>query len=129
MPPRILRCGHNQPDSKTERIDQNGGKVTLRGHQLRVPAGAVTGPTDFTLSIPGTDRVEVDVVASGPLSGTVELTINYVGCSGLPKEDLKIWRLDANRNPRDDLGGTDDRVGRRVTTSLSHLSGYGVAQG
>jgi hypothetical protein len=84
MPPRILRCGHNQPDSKTERIDQNGGRVTLRGHQLRVPAGAVTGPTDFTLSIPGTDRVEVEVVASGPLSGAVKLTINYVACSNLP---------------------------------------------
>lgn len=129
MPPRILRCGHNQPDSKTERIDQTGGRVTLRGHQLRVPAGAVTGPTGFTLSIPGTDRVEVDVVASGPISGTVELTIIYAGCSNLPKEALKIWRLDANGNPGDDLGGIDDRRNKRITTSLDHLTGFAVGSG
>src|SRR5438477_6400994 len=52
-------------------IGPMGGSLTLAGHVLTVPAGAVTEPTLFTLTLGTRGYVEVGLKATREIFGTV----------------------------------------------------------
>ena len=58
-------------------IGVNGGEITLLGHTLTVPAGAVSHPTVFTLTVLPTGYVEVNLTAT--LTSVLGLVLNVGG--------------------------------------------------
>lgn len=134
--PNVLRCGSATEESRTKTIGSGTTIVNLRGHQLKIPAGAAPAGTEITLSVPASERVEVHIRANGQeqfrFGAPVELTISYARCrdEDLPRGDLHIYRLTPDlADIEQDLGGRDDRRGKKVTTDLDHLSGYLVGGG
>lgn len=134
--PNVLRCGSSQPDSTTKQVGQGTTTIPCQGHQLKIPQGALPEGAEVTLSVPASDRVEVRITVNGqehfPLQSPIELTLSYTRCrdDDLPAGDLRIFRLtDDFSDIEEDLGGRDDRRGKKVTTGLDHLSGYLVGGG
>jgi hypothetical protein len=63
-------------------IGIQGGKISLAGHVLTIPAGAVTIPTLFTMTVPLNGYVEVELLAT---VSTVLGTVIDVGAQGFKK--------------------------------------------
>lgn len=123
-------------------IGLEGGTLSLLGHELKVPRGALDVPALFTMIVLPTGYVQVDVTAlSGLLGGLlnvgeqgfnrpVRLELSYDRARNIRRErDLVILRL----NPRG-LGAVHEalpsQVNRRdetVTVWLEHFSGYCMA--
>jgi hypothetical protein len=134
--PKIPRCGFAKRDSTTKPVGKGTTTVNLQGHQLKIPPGAAPVGTEITLSVPASERVEVHVQANGQehfqFDAPVELTISYARCrdEDLPAGDIHIFRLtDDGSDIQEDLGGKDDRRGKKVSTDLDHLSGYLIGGG
>lgn len=134
--PALLECPVDTTASKTATIDLLGGTLELDGHKLVIPANAVLLPTEFTLTVPASKYVEVDIKAAGEehfqFEQPVSLTLSYARCSrsNIEKENLKVFYIDsATKSILEDMGGTDDKTSRTVTTGTDHLSGYAIGQG
>ncbi len=128
-------CGSAVRDHSPKKvIDQSGDTLNWKGHALEIPKDALSGPVTFQMFEPAAPILKLVITANGSDHLTflkaVKLTINYARCSpaNLPPV-LQIIRLDENDNTQDELGGTDNRVTKRVTTSINHLTGYSVASG
>ena len=118
-------------------IDQNGGSLTIGKNALTVPAGAVDGPTTFTMTKLLGD-VEVGLTATRLLPNDVgsqgfkvplKLSLSYAGVAETPANaaELKVVWVKANG----DLEVQPSEVnvaGKVVTGSLSHFSQYALAQ-
>jgi hypothetical protein len=132
----LIECPVDSTVSKTATIDLLGGTLELDGHKLVVPANAVLLPTEFTLTVPASNHLEVDIKAAGEehfqFEQPVSLTLSYARCSrsNINKKDLKVFYIDAaTKAILEDMGGTDDKTSRTVTTGTDHLSGYAIGQG
>lgn len=129
--------------SVSQLIGGNGGTVTLLGHRIVVPAGAVDLPTVFTLAVLPNGYVQVDVTALAPaLSGLVDvgaagferpvrLDLSYERATNVKRESrLVILRL----NPagmselHEALPTTVAASQDQATVWLEHFSGYIMAQ-
>lgn len=131
-PPTLADC-HGPPlgGSASMTIGSAGGtlRLTPAGHSLRVPPGAVSTPTLFTLA-EGTDPAHV-IVEVGP-SGTTfntpaELSLNVQRCTR--QNDLKVARVQSDGSLEElpsTMGGSGST--RTVSAPLDHLSQYAVAQ-
>lgn len=122
-------------------IDATGGAIHLGGHKIEVPAGAVTGPTLFTVSILRSGFVEVDLSAvvtdllgetvdvggQGFGGKTVALTLSYAAASnvGDPSKLLILRMLDDGSV--EPLDVVVDEQGKTVTAQLDHFSRYCMA--
>lgn len=121
-------------------IGPSGGSVHLAGHSIEVPAGAVSDPTLFTITVVtnGYVQVELTAVLSG-LLGVVD-----VGESGFGGETVKLtltyaWAKDVNDPSKlvilrmhDDgtaeaLPTTLSATGKTVSAQLDHFSRYAMA--
>ena len=128
----------------SELIGIEGGQLTLLGHTLTVPAGAVTEPTIFSLTALPTGYVQVDLLAVrlefGQLLNVgasgfdrpvrVELTYERATNVGADDEDdLVILRLDPEGlwAVHEVMPSEVDRQERTVSTWLDHFSGYCMA--
>lgn len=69
-------------ESVSATIGPDGGQLTLLGHTLAVPHGAVLEPTQFTLTVLPTGYVEVDLTAT---VGTLLDGVQDVGSQGFRK--------------------------------------------
>jgi hypothetical protein len=122
-------------------IDATGGAIHLGGHKIEVPAGAVTGPTLFTVSLLRSGFVEVDLSAvvtdllgetvdvgsQGFGDKTVALTLSYAAASNVgDPSNLLILRMldDGSVEPLDVVV---DEQGKTVTAQLDHFSRYCMA--
>lgn len=125
-------------------IGIDGGKISLAGHTITVPAGAVTTPTLFTMTLKTTGYIDVDLSATvTDLLGNVidvgekgfqkpvTLTLTFARSPNVPDEldDITILRM---------LGGTHDEghepleteldsETKTVSAELDHFSGYCLA--
>jgi hypothetical protein len=122
-------------------IDATGGAIHLGGHKIEVPAGAVTGPTVFTVSLLRSGFVEVelsavvtdllgetvDVGENGFGGKTVALTLSYAAASnvGDPSKLLILRMLDDGSV--EPLDVVVDEQGKTVTAQLDHFSRYCMA--
>jgi hypothetical protein len=134
--PSPLECPVSTTTSTRATIGLTGGVIELAGHRVVIPAEAVLLPTEFTLTVPASNYVEVDIKAAGQehfeFRKPVSLTLSYQRCTrtNIDRENLRIYYIDSRTKAIiDDMGGTDDKVARTVTTGTGHFSGYLIGQG
>jgi hypothetical protein len=133
--PVLVECPQNSTQSATAVLGPLGGMLALNGHKLTLPPGAVLSPTEFVMTALEGKYVEIAITAGGR-SGfaflePVELTIDYSRCtrSNFANTPLRIVKLrKATKEIIKDMGGTDDKVARVVTTRSDSLSSYAIAQ-
>ena len=130
-----LECPVEVTKSVSKTIDLLGGTLELDGHRLSIPLNAVLLPTQFTLTVPASNYMEIKVTAGNQehfdFRAPVSLTIDYSRCtrSNINKSALRIYYWDsATKVFLQDMGGTDDKAGRKVTTTTDHLSDYVIGQ-
>lgn len=129
----LLECPVDVTRSVSATIGLDGGVLSLDGHHLAIPVGAVLVPTEFTLTVPASNYVEIDVRAAGQehfdFNEPVALTISYSRCNrtNIDGKALRVFYIDsASKAILEDLGGSDDKTVRAVTTSTDHLSDYAL---
>lgn len=132
--PSLLECPTNQTTSATGIVDALGGSVFLGATGISLPAGALTTPTLFQVTVPASAYMEIDVSAVGfqtfLFEQPVTITIDYSRCnlSDIDERTLHVYHIDLLTNQLlEDMGGVDDRVSRHITFTTSHLSGYALA--
>lgn len=125
------------PLSVSKLIDITGGEITVLGHTLSVPAGAVATLTIFTMTaLPG-GKIEVDLLALAPILLTdigvlgfnkpVTLTLSYAGTpDNVDPKRLVIVHVRTNGDiePRKT---TVDKKDRTASAKLDHFSKYCLA--
>jgi hypothetical protein len=129
----LLECPVSETRTASTTIGALGGTLQLDGHRVAVPKGAVLAPTTFTITVPASNYVDVELRAGSGGSATfrqpVSVTLSYDRCtrSNIRKEDLRIYHVDqATKAILADMGGVKDPQARTVTTSTSHFSGYAI---
>jgi hypothetical protein len=131
-PGGLLYCPVKRAKSSTQVIDSRGGSLRLAGHSIDVPAGAVLAPTAFTISVPASANMEIDISAAGDehyrFARPVEITISYKRCDKQGPFDFSVWYIDrATGALLERMDGVDDKRHRSVTFLSDHLSGYAIA--
>ncbi|HUU56154.1 MAG TPA: T9SS type A sorting domain-containing protein [bacterium] len=143
----------DQKDFGAGFLSLGGGTVASEGAVLKVPAGAIRKASLFTI-VPGDESATPTAVAAalpnadGPAVETVgrsyefgpnwarlvkpvRVTLSYDGLEVAREEYLSVYRW--NGTAWEDLGGTVDKRGRRVTTAANGLGkfvlGYGEKKG
>ena len=112
-------------------IGPDGGVIGVRGHELKLPAGAVTEPTEFEIVVPVSSYMQIEVHAVGRDSYLFQLpasiTISFQRCTSLPASPLTAAHVDRSNRIVENMGGAVDKTNKRVTFPTGHLSGYIVA--
>jgi hypothetical protein len=131
----LVECPESQARSTRGVLGPAGGAVTLDGHSLVLPAGAVAELTEFTITVPASRFVEVRVKADGQdgfeFLEPVTITVSYERCARASwgSRPLQVYKIDPDtRELLRAMGGVDDRLTRRVTALSDSLSGYAIAQ-
>jgi len=132
--PSLLECPTNETATTSGLVGLLGGAVQLGATGISIPAGAITAPTLFQVTVPSSRFMEIDVSAVGFQSFLFEqpvtITIDYSRCnrSDIDQQTLHVWHIDpVTKELLEDMGGTDDKVAHRITFTTGHLSGYAVA--
>ncbi|WP_331071626.1 hypothetical protein [Longimicrobium sp.] len=131
-----LECPAAPATSSTTTIGALGGVLEAGGHRVIIPANAVLMPTRFTMTVPASRYVEVDVKAAGlehfEFLQPVVLSLSYARCTraDIDRGNLRIYYVDSGtREILEDKGGVDNKLTRTVTTATDHFSGYLIGQG
>ncbi|NLG61075.1 MAG: hypothetical protein GX539_02435 [Candidatus Cloacimonetes bacterium] len=121
-------------------IGINGGSISLLGHTITVPAGAVDRPVLFTLILarPGYVEVELDATISGLLGRIIDvggkgfdkpvsLTLTYSRATNVsdPSRLVILRRLPGGAI--EEVPSTVDTRTKTVTAKLDHFSRYCMA--
>lgn len=137
----LLRALLTQPLQLNQVIGVNGGTISVLGHSIIVPAGAVKQPTLFAINVLPTGYVEVHLTAS--LTDLLRGILN-IGARGFPepvtvklsyarstniKDPSKLIVLrekgpDGRPQP---MPSTVDTANKTVSAELDHFSRYFIA--
>lgn len=130
----LLACPTDVGVEGSATIGRDGGTLTVDGYSLVVPAGAVPRETEFRISAPASQVLEVEISADKrkdyKFKAPVTVTLSYARCadSALPADALTAWWIDAaTKSKLGEMPATDDRAARTITFSTDHLSGYAIA--
>lgn len=132
---------HVAGSSAAALIGSGGGTISVAGHVLTVPAGAVSRPTRFTMAVVNDGYVEVELNATVPQSRgpgidvgekgfdrPVTLQLNYAWAAG----DVDASRLQIvwvkEDGSLETLSSTADSGTKTVTADLDHFSKYAIGQ-
>jgi hypothetical protein len=132
-PQSLLYCPATQSMQASATIGRAGGVVAVGGFSMRLPGGAVSEPTRFTLLVPASRYLEVEISAAGEghyqFERSVMVTLDYSRCAlDLRTADFSAWYIDSDtKEPLANMGRHDDRGRHRVTFFTDHLSGYAIA--
>lgn len=131
---KLLTCPVNETTSVTAILGPYGGSLSLGGHRIDVPLGALQLPVPITLTEPASNYMEISVHVAGvdffEFLLPVTLTISYDRCSrsNLERDPLQAWYIDeVTKALLENMGGFDDKLARTVTFRTGHLSGYALA--
>lgn len=134
--PKLVECHTDETLTASEPIGLLGGTISIGGTSVLFPAGAVLGTTDFTLTIPASRYVEVEITANGHEHFPFEpgkpavVTIDYSRCNRADVliKPLSVWYIDSEtKELKENLGGIDNKLTRSITFTTPHLSGYAIA--
>jgi hypothetical protein len=132
--PTLLQCERSNAVSTRGIIGPKGGSISLDGHRLVVPPGAVHRHVRFTMSVPASREVIVDVSADGRSHFTFArpaiLTISYARCSGQPLEPakLRVWFVhEQSHRFLQEMSADADENAHTLSFAIRHLSTYAVA--
>jgi len=130
----LVECPSDQSFQTSGDVLPTGGSVSLRGHSVTVPSGAVLLPTSISLAEPASQYMQVNLGANGEdhfqFRAPIRVTISYARCSrsNLDKAPLSVWLIDEQTGALlQNMGGVDDKVNRTVTFETDHFSGYAIA--
>lgn len=130
----LITCPAGDSQTATSVIGPLGGVLSAGNTRVVIPADAVLAPTAFTLNVPSSKYVEIEVTAGGSehfvFALPVTVTLDYGRCNGsdLEKSSLSAWNIDpATKGLLEAMVSVDDKVARTVTFSTIHFSGYAVA--
>lgn len=128
------------PLTVSQLIGVSGGTLNVMGHSLVVPAGAVSRPTLFTMTLPRLGYVEVelhatvtdllgrliDVGASG-FDRPVTLSMTYARATNVddPRDLVILHKL--GNNKYEVIPSVLNQSTKRLTAQLEHFSGYCMA--
>lgn len=86
------------------------------------------------LTVPASRYMEVDITANNLPSflfqTPVTVTIDYSRCwyRRTDRRTLTVWHIDPDTKALlQNMGGTDDKLRRRITFTTDHLSAYAIA--
>jgi hypothetical protein len=123
-------------------IGFGGGQVTLLGHVLTVPTGAVSQPTLFTLTVLPTGYVEVNLLGTlSTLLGVLDVgskgflkpipvSLTYERATNVSDPSkLKVLRIQSllGYGTYQVMPSTVDSTTKKVTAQLDHFSRYTLA--
>jgi hypothetical protein len=121
----------------TSIIDENGGSLSIGNHVLTVPAGAVDGPTTFTMS-KLVDEIEVGLTATRLLPNDVghagfnvpvTLSLSYENAAEVPANLARLRIVWVKDNGQMEVQASSlDTANEVVVGSLNHFSAYGLAE-
>ncbi|SRR5690606_4921820 len=128
-------CPVTEESSVRAEILPRGGIVSLHGHSVYFPPGAVSEPVQVKLTVPASQYVEVDIEVNGQehyqLARPVLATLSYERCGqealrgGGP---LVVWHVDGtSRRPLERMGSLNDRMSRSVSFVTNHFSRFVIA--
>lgn len=120
-------------------IGPDGGQITLAGHTLTVPEGAVDQVTLFTMTVVTSGYVEVDLTAETELLGIevsefekpLTLSLTYARSPNVP-EDLSrlgiyVMKGDSHKDGHEPLESTVDAEEKVVIAQTDHFTGFCLA--
>lgn len=121
-----LQCAGGSGQSATAEIGEAGGTVSVRGHSLTVPPGALNGRTPFTITEWESGYVGVEVGPHGTqFARNATLTLSYARCPGSYRDLTIVYVREQGKEVVQALPTTVNPQARTVTTQgLQHLSGY-----
>jgi hypothetical protein len=132
--PSLIDCPPGPGQSATALIGPLGGVLAVGGTQVVIPANAVLSPTTFTLTIPASKYVEIDVTTDASehyvFAQPVVVTLDYGRCgrSDLLRAPLTAWNIDPQTKALlEPMVSVDDKLAQTVTFTTVHFSGYAVA--
>ena len=115
-------------------IGLDGGLLTLKGHALLVPAGAVTEPTTFSMELLESRYVMVDLTATvrgedvGEDGFEKPVTISLSYDKLYIRDPSKLFILRYNENGQHEkLPSVVDTRKKTVSAKLDHFSKYAMA--
>jgi hypothetical protein len=131
---RLVSCPSQELRVASQTIGPLGGDLSAGGMTLSIPPGAVPLPTLFTVTVPPSKYVEVEITALGVehfvFDAPVRITLDYGRCtrSDIDQAPLTVWYIDGiTDTPLRPMGGEDDKGARTVTFTTGHLSSYAIA--
>jgi len=131
---RTLDCPITQENAVRTEIRPEGGMVSVAGHSVYFPPGAVHEPVQVKLTVPVSKGVEVDIEVNGQahyeLARPVLATLSYGRCgpAALGSREITVWYIDGEtRQPIERMASLDDRASRTITFLTNHFSGYALA--
>lgn len=130
----LIECPISETRSVTKELGLLGGTIELDGHSMTLPYGAVLLPTTFTLTVPASNYVEIEIHAAGEemfdFAKAATIAISYQRCtrSNIDQSALTAWYIDSETKALlVHMGGTDDKLAQTVTFDSDHLSGFAIA--
>lgn len=130
--PELLVCPTPETHSTSATIGLFGGSLTVDGHRLTIPFGAVLLPTTFTMTVPAGDEVKVRIRAGSAdhylFLLPVKLRLSYARCdpAAVPSTPLQVVYVSESNLVLELLGGVQNLVTQSVTTTTTHLSDYAI---
>jgi hypothetical protein len=133
--PSLITCtSPGTSQSVTSLIGPLGGVLAVGNTQVIIPADAVLSPTNFTLTVPASKYVEIEVTAEGTehflFAQPVTVVLDYSRCSrwDLNLKLLTAWNIDpVTKAMLEPMVSVDNKLLRTVTFTTLHFSGYAVA--
>ena len=132
--PSLITCPAGDSQSATGIIGPLGGVLSAGNTSVVIPANAVLDPTTFTLTVPSSKYVEIEVTANGGehylFAQPVTVTIDYGRCSrsNIDLVPLSAWNIDpVTKALLEQEPSVDNKLARTVTFTTIHFSGYAVA--
>ena len=132
----LLTCPSSSTESASGLISAAlGGTVSVGGHSVTIPAGALLSDATVSLTVPASKYVEVELEVDGSdhfvFQLPVAVSISYDRCSrsNILRAPLTAWYIDAQSKALlEHMGGVDDKLLRTVTFTTPHFSAYAVAE-
>lgn len=128
IPPgkKPFKCGRGSGETVCKEIGPEGGRIEVAGHILEVPAGALDHSRNFWMKEVNTPHIQVQITPHVKFDkASATLTLSWARCPGGVNPNRPfIYNVDDN----EDLGGRPNPQQRSVSTEISHLSRYAIAQ-
>lgn len=137
----LLRALLTQPLQLNQIIGVNGGTISVLGHSLIVPPGAVSQPTIFAINVLPSGYVEVHLTAtltdllrgilnigSQGFDEPVTVKLSYARSTNIKDPSkLIVLRAKGTNGLPQPMPSTVDTVNKTVTADLDHFSRYFIA--
>jgi hypothetical protein len=130
----LVECPSSTTFETEESVLPLGGIVSLRGHSVSVPLGALLTTTTIGITEPASRYMMIDLSANGldhfQFQAPLTVTLSYARCTrgNIDKGPLSVWLIDpATGELLAHMGGVDNKLTRTITFLTDHFSGYAIA--